>query len=295
MRIHKLSSTDAFIAFDLDDAPAAGLTRLARKILRDGAELLARSTTYAFASFGLELGGASAGINAQGDERDAAVEAFVAEVTALVSEGKWVTDPGLGLSESDLAPLRQVDKRPASLWSEGLGAKLDVQGAVAAANEFAPLEGARVVIDGENAFLVDTLKDNGAEIVASTHEGVRADLITTECDVLFAGGKTGSIDHELAALLHTKVVVPFAPVPVTTRGLAVLTRADTVVVPDFISTAAPLLAGHDLDGGDPTERVREAASKLSAAGTGAWMQAATDAEDFLVSWQHELPFGRPIA
>ena len=70
VRIHKLESTDAFIAFDLDDAPATGITRLARKVLQDGAKLLARSTTYSFASFGIQMGGGSAGINAQGDDRD---------------------------------------------------------------------------------------------------------------------------------------------------------------------------------------------------------------------------------
>ena len=53
MPIQKLTSTDGFIAFDLDGAPAVGVVRLAPKVLRDGAELLARSTTYAAASFGL--------------------------------------------------------------------------------------------------------------------------------------------------------------------------------------------------------------------------------------------------
>ena len=44
MRIHKLTSTDAFVAFDLDDAPSVGVTRLARKVLTDGAELLVNPT-----------------------------------------------------------------------------------------------------------------------------------------------------------------------------------------------------------------------------------------------------------
>ena len=78
MQFHKLTSTDGFIAFDLDDAPAVGVVRLAPKVLRDGAELLARSTTYAAASFGLQVGGASAGINAKPDDRDAALAAFLA-------------------------------------------------------------------------------------------------------------------------------------------------------------------------------------------------------------------------
>ena len=132
MRIHKLSSTDAFVAFDLDDAPSVGVTRLARKVLTDGAELLARSTTYAFASFGIQMGGGSAGINAEGDARDPAVAAFVEEMRAAVAEGRWATDPALGLTEADLAPLRIDDRRPADLWTAGLASTLTGQGGVAA-------------------------------------------------------------------------------------------------------------------------------------------------------------------
>src|SRR5687767_796186 len=90
MQLHKLSSTDGFIAFDLDDAPAVGVVRLAPKVLRDGAELLARSTTYAAASFGLRVRGASGGINAKPDDRDAALAAFVEEVTELVESERWL-------------------------------------------------------------------------------------------------------------------------------------------------------------------------------------------------------------
>src|SRR3546814_510737 len=100
VRIHKLSSTDAFVAFDLDDTPSVGVTRLARKVLTDGAELLARSTTYAFASFGVRMGGASAGINAEGDGRDPAVAAFVEEMRSAVADGRWATAPAPGRPEA---------------------------------------------------------------------------------------------------------------------------------------------------------------------------------------------------
>ena len=82
--IQKLASTDGFIVFDLDEAPAAGIVRAAPKILVDGATLLARSLTYRFATFERQVGGASAGVNAAPDERAAAVAAFVAEVEPLV-------------------------------------------------------------------------------------------------------------------------------------------------------------------------------------------------------------------
>ncbi len=111
MPVHKLTSTDGFIAFDLGDAPAVGVVRLAPKVLRDGAQLLARSTTYAAASFGLELGGGSAGLNAKPEARDAAVAAFVEEVGELVETGRWLPGPGLGITPDDLAALPRADDR----------------------------------------------------------------------------------------------------------------------------------------------------------------------------------------
>ena len=94
--IQKLTSTDGFIAFDLDDAPAAGVTRSAPKILVDGASLLARSLTYRFATFERQVGGASAGVNAAPDDRAAALAAFVAEVEPLVRDGRLADRPGQG-------------------------------------------------------------------------------------------------------------------------------------------------------------------------------------------------------
>src|SRR5690242_1225950 len=103
MHVQKLTSTDGFVAFDLGDAPALGVVRLAPKVLRDGAELLARATTYAAASFGLQVGGGSAGLNAKPEGRDEVVAAFVAEVGELVESGRWLPSPGNGITPDDLA------------------------------------------------------------------------------------------------------------------------------------------------------------------------------------------------
>src|SRR5688572_813247 len=105
MEVLKLESTDGFIAFDLGEAPAVGIVRQAPKVLRDGAELLARSTTYAAASFGLPIGGGSAGLNAKPDDRDAALAAFLEEVAPLVESGRWLPGPGVGIRPDDLASL----------------------------------------------------------------------------------------------------------------------------------------------------------------------------------------------
>lgn len=293
MRIHELTSTDAFIAFDLDDAPAVGITRLARKVLTDGAELLARSTTYSFAAFGVPMGGASAGINAEGDGRDPAVAAFVEEVKDLVTEGRWATDPGLGLTEADLAPLRIIDSRPADLWTDGAADRLAAQGAVAAANAALDggLAGATVALAGRGPVV-------GAARAAATEAGATVadgDGFDTEADVLLVAGKAGVLDHESAAGVRARIVVPLTPVPVTARAHAELTRAGRVHVPDFLALAAPLLHAHADGVADPFAAVADKVASYAPRGTGMWMAAVEDAEAFLRTWRDALPFGRPLA
>ncbi|WP_436793592.1 hypothetical protein [Actinospongicola halichondriae] len=294
MKIHKLESTDAFISFDLDDAPSVGITRLARKVLQDGATLLARSTTYSFASFEIQMGGASAGINAEGDDVDPAVASFVDEAKELVSSGRWATDPGLGLTEADLGELRIADPRPAELWTDDHAVTLAAEGAVAAAGALLDtgLNGATWAVEGKGP-VVEAAK------VAMTREGAvaapGAGGADTECDVLFLAGKTGMLDHDGAAVVKAKIVVPLTPVPVTARAHAELSKAGRIHVPDFLAIAAPLLFAHDASGGDPVERVGAAVAALAGEGTGLWMAAVQKAEAYLSTWQDELPFGRPLA
>jgi hypothetical protein len=90
-------------------------------------------------------------------------------------------------------------------------------------------------------------------------------------------------------------VVPMSPVPVTARALAILGRAGVVVVPDFLSTAGPLLTALDPDAGDPMLRVHDAVAAVAGEGTGCWMAAVARAEEHLATWQDALPFGRPLA
>jgi glutamate dehydrogenase/leucine dehydrogenase len=295
VRTHKLTGTDAFVVFDLDDADSAyGVTRLAPKILADGAQLLARSNTYAFASFGLTRSGASAGINAKPDGRDAAVRAYVDEVGPLAAEGRLVTDAGQGLTPDDLAPLREHDPRPPELLAGTRVVDLTVAGALAAAEVvLGGLDGRRVRITATGPLADSALADAveaGAEVVGEDDADAATDI-----DVVLAGGRAGSFDDEAAAALGAKAVVPITPVPVTAKAFAALSRSGTVYVPDFLSLAAPLLAGFDPGGGDPVERVRSLAAELAGEGTAMWMAAAVRAEDFLRTWQSTLPFGRPLA
>ena len=287
MQVHKLTTTDAFITFDLDDAPAVGVVRLAPKVLRDGAELLARSTTYQAASFGLAVGGGSGGINAKPETRDDALAAFTAEVAELVESGRWLPGPGVGITPADLAGLPRAEVQVTAFDQTLTG-----ESAVAAAlGALGSLDGKRIGIVGTGSLTeaaAASASANGA--TAATDVGVDAD-----CDVLMVAGKAGVLEHDLAGTVRAKVVVPLTPVPVTARALAVLGRAGVVVVPDFLSTAGPLLAALDADGGDPMLRVHDSVAALAPTGTGLWMAAVSRAEDHLHAWQAALPFGRPLA
>lgn len=287
MQFEKLASTDGFIVYDLDDAPAVGIVRLAPRVLRDGAELLARSMTYLLASYGVRQRGASAAINATPDARDAAVSAFVDEVRELVETDRLLPGPGLGITPDDLADLPRAEQRALAFDQTSAG-----ESAVAAAlGALGSLDGRRVAIVGNGPIT------EAAAASASANGATPAPQASfdTECDVLLVAGKAGVLDHDHAATVRAKAVVPLTPVPVTARALAVLGRADTVVVPDFLSTAGPILAAVDPDGGDAMERVHDAVADLADQATGLWMAAALRAEDFLRTWQPEPPFGRPLA
>ncbi|HEX6569906.1 MAG TPA: hypothetical protein VF015_12100 [Acidimicrobiales bacterium] len=282
MKVDTLTGTDGFVVTDLDDATTSvGVARLAPKVLRDGARLLARSVTYAFASFGVAgHGGASAGINARPDGRDQAVAAFLDEVRPRAESGSLVLAPGSGLSADDLAPVG---------WSDP-DARLAAAGALAAGRVAGPHDwrtagvvGAGPVVDAA----VEQLAEAGATLAEPRFDAA--------CDVLFVAGKAGVLDHPTAAAVQARTIVPLTPVPVTARALAVLGRADRVVIPDFLSTAAPLLAAYDADGGDPVQRVHTSVTDVAEAGTGLWLAAAKRAEAHLATWTAERPFGRPLA
>ena len=287
MQVHKLTSTDAFIVFDLGDAPAVGVVRQAPKVLRDGAELLARSTTYAAASFGLAVGGGSAGINAKPDDRDASVAAFLEEVAELVASGRWLPGPGLGIRPEELSALGRADERTRAFDQTTAG-----ESAVAAAlGALGSLDGKRIAIVGGGP-LAEAAAASASANGATPEPQASFDA---DCDALLVAGKAGALEHDLAATVKAQAVVPLTAVPVTARALAVLSRAGIVVVPDYLSTAAPLLASVDPDGGDPAGRVHDAVAALADEGTNLWMAATLKAEEHLRTWQAELPFGRPLA
>ena len=277
MTTRRLTSVDAFVITDLDDAPlSAGIVRLAPKLLVDGASWLARSQTYLFASFERQVGGASAGINATPDMRAEAIAGFLEEFGP--SAATTLLDAGKGLGPGEISALRASDPRPAASIDDA--AALRRAGIVAAAElALGSLDGRTVAIEGFDASavsLADALVAKGAKVVAiSTASGTaasaagfelaaltegfathKADVVTelgveskpawaifgVAADALLVGSKTGALDHNGAPHVKAKVVVPTGALPVSAKALAMLSRSGVVVLPDFIVLGGSLAA-----------------------------------------------------
>ena len=338
MTTRKLSTTDAFVVVDLPDAPlAAGIVRSAPKVLVDGATWLARSQTYQFAVFERQASGASAGVNAPTDERAAALAAFASELEP--DAARLLLEPAKGVGPDDLAALRAGDPRPPEWWD--LADELRATGVVAAAARSlgGDLSGRTVAIEGFDASgpaLLAALAERGATVVAvatasgaataaagsdlsalgeawSAHgPGLVGELggeslpagavLGADADVLMIGSKAGVLGHEIAEDVRARVVVPHGAIPVTAKALAVLGRAGTVVLPDFVTTAGHLAAWPVAGAAVPADPAATAATLVEVAvgavldhPKGPVLGACEQAEAFLATWCDDLPFGRPLA
>lgn len=303
MALRKLTSTDAFVFVDLDDAPATGVVRRARKILQGGAKDLARSATYTFGAFGVERSGASAGINAEGDAVEDAIASFVEELTPDVAAGSLDLLPAKGVSGAQLAPL--VDASPGGPL---VGSDVLLAAGVVAAASWAlggDLSGRSIAIEGEPLIpdaIRTALADAGATVVSVWGVDEKPWLVWgADVDLVLAGSKAGILNHQGTDSITAKAIVPWGPLPVTTKAFAQLHRAGEVtVVPDFLSTAGPLMGG--LLGDDPatasaafTERLIALLDDAAADADGVLLGACYRAEAFIADWQGAKPFGRPLA
>ena len=282
MRLHKFRDVDAFVALDLADAEAAsGPVRWARKILQGGAKDLARSQTYTYAALQMRRSGASAGISAEAPLRAEAVASFVAESAALVADGSYLPDAAKGVSDQDLAPLRDGDPRTVARLG-AFAAQCDALSAAAAADAAAGLDGRTVVIEGlsaTGAALASEVAARGGRVVAvSTAEGSLAArdgfdpaalseaweahggkalsamagdddcldkpdaLWGQSADIVFAGSKMGVVHHGVAEGLGCRALVPSGRLAHTSKALAVCRRTGIAAVPDFVALAGSSVA-----------------------------------------------------
>ena len=272
MLIRKLASTNAFVAVDLADAPGHGVVRCAPKILQGGAKDLARATTYALATLERQETGISAGINAEANDRDAAVAAFTHEVT------DW--DAGYYLTAA-----KGVEAASLGAIEEANDAALLAAGVVAAGLAACPDAGTAVVDGSAGPELVAELANRGLTVVEADQP------LTSEADLLFVGFKVGAINHEAADRLRTRAVVPTGPLPLTTRAIAHCRRNGVLALPDFVTTAGPLIG--DAEGA--RDAISGIISSVIGHTDGPVLGACERAEAFLARWQDDLPFGRPMA
>ena len=246
MALRKLTSTDAFVYVDLDDAPATGVVRRARKILQGGAKDLARSATYTFGAFGVERSGASAGINAEGDAVEGAIAAFVEELMPDAAAGSLEILPAKGVTGAQLAPLAAASPGgPLAGSDELLAAGVVTAAAWALGGD---LSGRSVAIEGEPLVpeaVRTALAEAGATVVSVWGVDEKPWLVWgADVDIVLAGSKAGILNHQGTDSITAKAIVPWGPIPVTTKAFAQLHRAGAVtVVPDFLSTAGPLMGG----------------------------------------------------
>ncbi|MEM8925951.1 MAG: hypothetical protein AAGD35_20800 [Actinomycetota bacterium] len=303
MALRKLTSTDAFVFTDLDGAPASGVVRRARKILQGGAKELARSATYAFGAFGIERVGASAGINADGDGIDDAVAAFVTELVPTVADGELHLDAAKGLAPAQLAELRAAST--AGPWA---GSPALLAAGVTAATAWAlggDLSGATVAIEGE-ASAPPVLKQLLTEAGATVAEVAGIDekpwlLWSAEVDAILLGSKAGVLNHQGIDGITARALVPWGPIPITTKAFAGLWKGGAVtVLPDFV-TAAGALVGSVLDGDEAhaaaelVGRINEVLDDAASSDDGVLLGACHRAEAFIEGWHGSKPFGRPLA
>ncbi|MBL6926951.1 MAG: hypothetical protein ISR43_06965, partial [Acidimicrobiia bacterium] len=103
--------------------------------------------------------------------------------------------------------------------------------------------------------------------------------------------KMGAIDHLVAARLDCSVVVPTGPLPLTARAVAVCRQRGILALPDFVTTCGPLIEDSSL----VAETVSAIIGEVLEHPDGPLLGACERAEEFLATWQENLPFGRPMA
>lgn len=306
VQIDKLTTTAAFVITDLPGADqAAGVVRAANKVLQGSTQSLARTATYTFASRELKVSGASAGISAPADEREAAIASFVDEVSPKVEAG-LALDAGSGVTPEALARLAAHDRRDAVRSADVDGLDLHTHLAalgpvIAAEAALGGLDGRRVALEGSalTARTVRELVARGAKVVAvSSPDGTAADpdglptdeltaqgadavgslaaelepleaLLAADADALLCGSRMGMIDGTTADAIGATVVVPTGPQPVSAKGLAVLRRRGVVVHADFVSTAGPTWAGWPTGDASPDAVIAAASAGITDLVTGA--------------------------
>ncbi|MBT8192093.1 MAG: hypothetical protein KJP22_01730, partial [Acidimicrobiia bacterium] len=254
----------------------------ARKVLPRTTIDLARHATYALAIHQIDAAGGAVALNHDRAGEGDPFEGFRMALESWADAASFTGHTTLGLSAEEAGPSLAV---PWAAHDDAI-----VSSAVASA----PVSGAKVVIasSDEEASLHAAATAAGAASVDIEPDPGQA--MKSGAGVLFVRGKTGAVDHAIAADTNIGHLVGLQPLTTTARALAMASRAGCVIVPDFVSAAGPYLVALD-SGADITAATTAAVARFADAGTDGFVRACELAEDHLRTWTSDLPFGRPLA
>ncbi len=121
-------------------------------------------------------------------------------------------------------------------------------------------------------------------------------------DAITVASKMGVCNHYAAEYVKASAIVPAAGMVVTAKALAMLRKADVLVMPDFVTTGGPIPLWSHTGDIDADTAVAAAIDTTTAICTdalthddGPLLGACYRAEAFLGTWRDALPFGRPLA
>jgi glutamate dehydrogenase (NAD(P)+) len=230
VRVLRLETVDAIVAFDLPDAPrSAGGTRLASDVTEREGRLLARAMTYKYAVLGIRVGGAKGLVRARPENAATAMTRYCTEIRPLIASGRFATGADLGTSERDFAPLRPPgwDAHVLNSLVDGVPFEdvLTGYGVVAAAEAaLGGLEGRTVAVEGlgkvGGGVVREVARRGGRLVAVSTIDGAVLDPAGLDPDQLLAA----RAEHGDALVAHVgRDVLPTdalfeAPVDVLVPG-----------------------------------------------------------------------------
>ena len=283
----KFETVDGYAVVDLDGATRCiGPVRSAKKVLQRTTIDLVRHATYALAIHGIDASGGAAALNHdRASDDQSSIAAFSVELASWAESAGFSGHIGMGLSPDEIGPALH----PSAQWRHELEA-------ASARAALPPVHSVVVVSDEDESALTAPFMIPTVDIEPNLEAA-----LTSGADAVFVRGKTGAVNHEVLAEANVGHIVGLQPLTTTARGLAVASARGCVIVPDFLSASGPYVAAasestklSDLIQHVET-KTRAAAARLTDEGTNSFVRACELAEEHILTWASELPFGRPLA
>lgn len=210
---------------------------------------------------------------------------------------------GLGAATAAAAAMGGLDGKRVSIEgfdSSGLGLAREVAAQGGTVARVATTKGC---VSGEfdAATLADAWMAAGPACVEQLGDvGKPWEIWKGDVDALFVGSKPGAMSGEGAAGMGDTPVIATSAAAISSKALAILRQNGTPAVADFVTCVGPAIAwwsegsDHDALRATTAETVQSLMNATADHADGAFMAACYKAEEFLRTWQDELPFGRPL-